>query len=133
MSEIVKLYITYIEAKREVSRISILDAMKFLLQAWDRVIMETISKCFRCAKISLESQTDTKEDNNIPFKLLQLVYHSTTVDSFTDAVKTLSLAESATMDDEQMVLVSPLIIITKRAVENLDFLKDLHSLKYLQS
>ena len=133
MSEIVKLYITYNEAKREVSRISILDAMKFLLQAWDRVSMETISKCFRCAKISLESQTDTKEDNNIPFKLLQLVYHSTTVDSFTDAVKTLSLAESATMDDEQMVLVSPLIIITKRAVENLDFLKDLHSLKSLQS
>ena len=43
MSEIVKLYITYIEAKREVSRISILDAMKFLLQAWDRVSMETIS------------------------------------------------------------------------------------------
>ena len=107
--------------------------MKFLLQAWDRVSMETIPNCFRSAKISLESQTDIKEDNNIPFKLLQLVYDSTTLDSFTDAVKTLSLAESATMDDEQMVLASPLIIITKRAVDNLDFLKDLHSRKYLQS
>lgn len=107
--------------------------MKFLLQAWDRVNMETISHCFRCAKISLESQTDAKEDNNIPFKLLQLVYDSTAVDSFTDAVKTLSFAESATMDDEQMVLASPLIIITKRAVENLDFLKDLSSRKHLQS
>ena len=36
-SGIVKFYITYIEAKGGVPRIRVLDAMKFLVQALDRV------------------------------------------------------------------------------------------------
>ena len=51
-----QIIMTYIEAKREVSRIS---------------NNETIQNCFRCVELSLESQADAIEDNNIRFKLLQ--------------------------------------------------------------
>ena len=114
-SAIVKMYITYIEAKGEVPKISILDAMKFLVQAWNRVSKETIQNCFRCAGISLETQADAIEDNDDPFKSLQsdmdelklldptLVPDGTTAEDFTDADQTLSVAESATTDDDEIL------------------------------
>ena len=114
-SAIVKMYITYIEAKGEVPKISILDAMKFLVQAWNRVSKETIQNCFRCAGIYLETQADAIEDNDDPFKSLQsdmdelklldptLVPDGTTAEDFTDADQTLSVAESATTDDDEIL------------------------------
>ena len=54
--------------KREVPGISILDAMKYLVQARDRVSKETIQNCLRCAGVSLETLADAVEDNDDPFQ-----------------------------------------------------------------
>ena len=114
-SGIVKFYITYIEAKGGVPRISILDAMKFLVQALDRVNKETIHTCFWCEESSLETQAGTGEDNDDLFKSLQsnldelklldpiLVPDGTTTDDFTKTDQALSVAESASIDNREIL------------------------------
>ena len=68
----------------------------------------------RIQDISFETQTDAVEDNDDPFKSPQsgldelkllsptLVPDGTTTDDFTDADQTLSVAGSATIDNEEM-------------------------------
>ena len=70
-SAVVKLYITRIETRDELSKISILDAMKFLVQAWNRASKDTIQNCFKRAGISKDAQTDAVEEIYDPFKSLQ--------------------------------------------------------------
>ena len=70
-SAVVKLYITRIETRNELSKISILDAMKFLVQAWNRASKDTIQNCFKRAGISKDAQTDAVEEIYDPFKSLQ--------------------------------------------------------------
>ena len=70
-SAVVKLYITRIESGKELPKISILDAMKFLVQAWNRVSKDTIQNCFKRAGISKDAQADAVEEIDDPFKSLQ--------------------------------------------------------------
>ena len=101
--------------KGGVPRIRILDTMKFLVKALDRVSKETIYSCFRCEESSLETQAGAGEDNDDLFKLLQsnldewkllnpiLVPDGTTTDDFTEADQALSVAESASIDNGEIL------------------------------
>ena len=114
-SAVVKLYITRIESGKELPKISILDAMKFLVQAWNRVSKDTIQNCFRRAGISKDAQTDAVEEIDDPFKSLQsdldelrlldpsLVPDETTAEDYTDTDKNLVVTESVLIDNEEIL------------------------------
>ena len=70
-STVVKLYINRIESGQELLKISILDSMKFLVQAWNRVTKDTVQNCFKRAGISKDAQADAVEEIDDPFKSLQ--------------------------------------------------------------
>ena len=61
-SAVVKLYINRIESGQELPKISILDAMKLLVQAWNRVTKDTVQNCFERAGISKDAQADAVEE-----------------------------------------------------------------------
>ena len=67
-SAVVKLYINRIESGQELPKISILDAMKFLVQAWNRVTKDIVQNCFKRAGISKDTQADAVEEIDDPFK-----------------------------------------------------------------
>ena len=114
-SAVVKLYITRIESGKELPKISILDAMKFLVQAWNRVSKDTIQNCFRRAGISKDAQIDAVEEIDDPFKSLQsdldelrlldpsLVPDETTAEDYTDTDKNLVVTESVLIDNEEIL------------------------------
>ena len=95
-SAVVKLYINRIESGQELPKTSILDAMKFLVQAWNRVTKDTAQNCFKRAGISKDAQADTVEEIDDPFKSVQsdldemrlldqsLVFDGTTAEDYTD-------------------------------------------------
>ena len=70
-SAVVKLYINHIESGQELPKISILDVMKFLVQAWNRVTKDIVQNCFKRAGISKDAQADAVEEIYDPFKSLQ--------------------------------------------------------------
>ena len=114
-SAVIKLYITRIESGKELPKISILDAMKFLVQAWNQVSKDTIQNCFKCAGISKDAQTDAVEEIDDPFKSLQsdldelrlldpsLVPDETTAEDYTDTDKNLVVTESVLTDDKELL------------------------------
>ena len=114
-SAVIKLYITRIESGKELPKISILDAMKFLVQAWNRVSKDTIQNCFKRAGISKDAHTDAVEEIDGPFKSLQsdldelrllnpsLVPDETTAEDYTDTDKNLVVTESVLIDDEEIL------------------------------
>ena len=114
-SAVVKLYITRIESGKELPKISILDAMKFLVQARNQVSKDTIQNCFKRAEISKDAQTDAVEEIDDPFKSLQsdldelrlldpsLVPDETTAEDYTDTDKNLVVTESVLVDDEEIL------------------------------
>ena len=114
-SAVVKLYITRIESGKELPKISILDAMKFMVQAWNRVSKDTIQNCFKRAGISKDAQTDAVEEIDDPFKSLQsdldelrlldpsLVPDETTAEDYTDTDKNLVVTESVLIEDEEIL------------------------------
>ena len=114
-SAVVKLCITRIESGKELPRISILDAMKFLVQAWNRVSKDTIQNCFKRAGISKDAQTDAEEEIDDPFKSLQsdldelrlldpsLVPDEKSAEDYTDTDKNLVVTESVLIDDEEIL------------------------------
>ena len=114
-SAVVKLYINRIESGQELPKISILDAMKLLVQAWNRLTKDTVQNCFKRAGISKDAQADTVEEIYDPFKSLQsdldelrlldqsLVPDGTTAEDYTDTDKTLVVTESVLIDDEEIL------------------------------
>ena len=114
-SAAVKLYINRIESGQELPKISILDAMKFLVQAWNRVTKNTVQNCFKRAEISKDAQADAVEEIDDPFKSLQsdldelrlldqsLVTDGTTAEDYTDTDKNLVVTESVLTDDEEIL------------------------------
>ena len=68
-SAVVKLYINRIESGQELPKISILDEMKFLVQARNRVTKDFVQNCFKRAGISKDAQAVEEIDD--PFKSLQ--------------------------------------------------------------
>ena len=114
-SAIVKLYINRIESGQELPKISILDAMKFLVQAWNRVTKDTVQNCFKRAGISKDAQADAVEEIDDPFKSLQsdldelqlpdqsLVPDGATAEDYTDTDKNLVVTKSALIDDEEIL------------------------------
>ena len=100
---------------KELPKISILDAMKFLVQAWNRVSKDTIQNCFKRAGISKDAQTDAVEEIDDPFKSLQsdldelqlldlsLAPDDTTAEDYTDTDKNLVVTESVLIDDEEIL------------------------------
>ena len=114
-SAVVKLYITRIESGKELPKISILDAMKFLVQSWNRVSKDTIQNCFRRAGISKDAQTDAVEEIDDPFKSLQsdldelrlldpsLVPDEKTAEDCTDSDKNLVVTQSVLIDNEEIL------------------------------
>ena len=113
-SAVVKLYINRIESGQELPKISILDVMKFLVQAWNRVTKDTVQNCFKSAGISKDAQTDAVEEIDDPFKSLQsdldelrlleqsLVPDRTTAED-TDTDKNLVVTEPVLIDDEEIL------------------------------
>ena len=114
-SAVVKLYITRIESGKELPKISILDAMKFLVQAWNRVSKDTFQNCFKRAGISKDAKTDAVEEIDDPLKSLQsdldelrlldpsLVPDETTAEDYTDTDKNLVVTEPVLIDDEEIL------------------------------
>ena len=114
-SAVVKLYINRIDSGQELPKISILDAMKFLVQAWNRVTKDTVQNCFKRAGISKDAQADVVEEIDDPFKSLQsdldelrlldqsLVPDGTTAEDYTDTDKNLVVTESVLIDDEEIL------------------------------
>ena len=109
------LYINRIESGQELPKISILDAMKFLVQAWNRVTKDTVQNCFKRAGISKDAQADAVEEIDYRFKSLQsdldelrlldqsLVPDGTTAEDYTDTDKNLVVTESVLIDDEEIL------------------------------
>ena len=76
---------------------------------------ETVQNSFRCAGIPLESQADAVEDTDVPFKSFKsyldnleffdpaLVPNCITAKDFTDAHQILSVSESASVDDHEIL------------------------------
>ena len=114
-SAVVKLYINRIESGQELPKISVLDAMKFLVQAWNRVSKDTVQNCFKRAGISKDAQADAAEEIDDPFKSLQsdldelrlldqsLVPDGTTAEDYTDTDKNLVVTESVLIDNEEIL------------------------------
>ena len=114
-SAVVRLYIHHIEIDKEIPKINILDAMKFLVQAWNRVSKDTILNCFKKAGISREAQSDSVEEIDDPFKSLQsdldelqlldqsLVPDGITAEDYADTDNNLVVSESALIDDEEIL------------------------------
>ena len=114
-SAAVKLYINRIESGQELPKVSILDGMKFLVQAWNRVTKDTVQNCFKRAGISKDTQVDAVEEIDGLFKSLRsdldelrlldqsLVHDGTTAEDYTDTDKNLVVTESVLIDDEEIL------------------------------
>ena len=114
-SAFVQLYINRIESGKGLPKLNILDAMKFLVQSWNKVNDDTIKNCFKHAGISSAAQIDALEESDDPFKSLQfdldelrtldptLVPAETTAEDYTDTNQALGVAESITVDDKEIL------------------------------
>ena len=103
-SAVVKLYINRIESGQELPKISILDAMKFLVQAWNRVTKDTVQNCFKSAGISKDSQADAVEEIDDPFKSLHSDLDELRIlEDYTDTDKNLVVTESVLTDEEEIL------------------------------
>ena len=113
-SAVVQLFINRIESGKGRPKLNILDVMKFLVQAWNKVNNDTIKNCFKHVRISSAAQIDALEENDDPFKSLQsdldelrtldqtLVHEETTAEEYTDPDQALGVAESITIDDNEI-------------------------------
>ena len=70
-AKLVRKQIANIEMKRELPKITILEAMNILRGAWDKVTKEMIVNCFQKAGISSEAQDYAENDLDDPFKVLE--------------------------------------------------------------
>ena len=66
----VKKFIDAADNKKPQPKLSILDAMAILTEAWGRVSEETIHNCFRKAGIGNQAQQSALNDYDDPFKIL---------------------------------------------------------------
>ena len=69
-SKIFKRYIPHIDSGKELVSISILAAMRMLVESWDAVSSDTAVNCFKKAGISKETRAASLADDDEPFKLL---------------------------------------------------------------
>ena len=67
----VRRIITALENHEDMSSVSVLDAMKMLVLAWESVTEETIIDCFSKAGISRDQQVASINDDDDPFKALK--------------------------------------------------------------
>ena len=67
-AHVVKKYIANFDSNKRVPNISILTAMAYLVEAWDRVTSGTIVNYCRKAGICTESQQQSLNDSDDPFQ-----------------------------------------------------------------
>ena len=70
--KIVRLCIVAVESNKPLPKISILQAMKHLVSSWNAVSKETIFNCFKKSNISQSNQQAAVNDDDNPFKSLQV-------------------------------------------------------------
>ena len=98
--KIVRLCIVAVESNKPLPKISILQAMKHLVSSWNAVSKETIVNCFKKSNISQSNQQAAVNDDDNPFKSLQ-VYLEKLHELDNDAIQPNLSAESfADLDSE---------------------------------
>ena len=114
-TKLVRKFLTDIELKRELTRISLIDAMNYLVQSWEIVSKETITNCFKKAGISENSQLSAVNDDDNPFKDLEtewkdlqckrpeMIPADIKVEDFIDVDKDTATSESLPSSDEEIL------------------------------
>ena len=70
--KIVRLCIKSVDKNKQLPKINILQAMKHLVSSWNAVSEETITNCFKKSNISQSKQKAAVNDDDDPFKCLQM-------------------------------------------------------------
>ena len=112
-SNVVKRQFKYIDAGKEVPVISILEAMRVLVNSWEAVSINTVINCFKKAGISKETQTASINDEDGPFKSLAeninelkkrgLAKDRFDADEFIDIDFTISTNNTTILTEEEIV------------------------------
>ena len=69
-TKVIRKYIAVVDAKKPLPKSTVLDAMTMLVAAWDGVSESTVVNCFKKAGICKESQENSINDDDDPFKVL---------------------------------------------------------------
>ena len=99
-----------IDSKKSLSPISLLEAMKMLVRAWDEVTDKTVQNCFKEAEFSEIEDDDTVSDD--PFAALK------------DSINQFSILDKI-FEDITAKNVAPFDDILVSTLSNLDILADL--------
>ena len=112
-TNVVRRQIKYVDEGKTTPKINILQAMRMLVKSWDAISINNVKNCFRKTGISQDTQVESTNEEDDPFKLFQqnvdelksrdLVDENLTVDDYVDIDFQVTRSETGAMTDQEIL------------------------------